>query len=65
MHSLVTAGALSVRFVLISPDELRIPNFVRDEVLRKNNIEFEEVSSMNVFGNVNAGTFLTENAGWK
>jgi len=35
-----------VKFVLISPEELRIPEYVRKEILIKNGIEFEEVRSM-------------------
>ena len=45
VHSLI--GALirypNVKFVLISPEELRIPDYVRDDVLIKNNQEFKEV----------------------
>ncbi|MBR5360417.1 MAG: aspartate carbamoyltransferase [Lachnospiraceae bacterium] len=45
VHSLINALIRyeNVRFVLISPDELRIPDYIRDDVLRKNNIEFKEV----------------------
>ncbi len=45
VHSLIKALTVydNVRFVLISPEELIIPDFIRKEVLRKNNIEFEEV----------------------
>ena len=35
-----------IRFVLISPEELRIPSYIRDDVLRENNIEFEEVERL-------------------
>ena len=45
VHSLI--GALirypNVKFVLISPEELRIPDYVRDDVLIKNHQEFKEV----------------------
>ena len=45
VHSLI--GALirypNVKFVLISPEELRIPDYVRHDVLIKNNQEFKEV----------------------
>ena len=32
----------NVKFVLISPEELRIPSYIREDVLKKNNIEFVE-----------------------
>mgnify|MGYP000779985483 CR=1 FL=1 len=34
------------KFILISPKELQIPDYIRDEVLRKNNIEFREVEKL-------------------
>ena len=45
VHSLINALVRykNVRFVLISPEELRIPDYVREDVLRKNNQEFKEV----------------------
>lgn len=45
VHSLVKALIRypGVSFVFISPEELRIPDYIRDDVLRKNNIPFEEV----------------------
>ena len=45
VHSLITALVRypNVRFVMISPEELRLPSFVRDEVLRRNHVPFEEV----------------------
>lgn len=48
VHSLITALVRypNIRFVLISPEELKIPSFVRDDVLRKNNIPFEEVDHL-------------------
>ena len=48
VHSLITALVRypNIRFVLISPEELKIPGFVRDDVLRKNNIPFEEVDHL-------------------
>ena len=36
----------NVRFVLISPKELRIPDYIRDVVLSANNAEFIEVESL-------------------
>ena len=32
-----------IRFVLISPEELRVPDYIREDVLRSNGIPFEEV----------------------
>ncbi len=49
VHSLIKALSRyeNVKFVLIAPEELRIPEYVRKEVLIKNNIPFVEVESMN------------------
>ncbi len=48
VHSLIKALSRykNVKFVLISPEELTIPDYVRKEVLIKNGIQFEEVRSM-------------------
>lgn len=48
VHSLISAMSRyeNVKFVLISPEELRIPEHIRNEVLIKNNIPFEEVTSL-------------------
>lgn len=48
VHSLISAMSRykNVRFVLISPDELRIPEHVRTEVLERNNISYEEVTDL-------------------
>ncbi len=35
-----------IRFVLISPEELRIPSYIREEVLRAKKIPFQEVERM-------------------
>ena len=35
-----------MKFVLISPEELKIPDYIRDDVLLANNIEFEEVERL-------------------
>ncbi len=45
VHSLINALIRypNVNFVLISPEELRIPSYIRDDVLIHNNIEFKEV----------------------
>lgn len=48
VHSLIKALSRykNVKFVLISPEELTIPDYVKKEVLIKNNIEFKEVRTM-------------------
>ncbi len=48
VHSLIKAlyRYKNVSFVLISPEELRIPDYVRKEILMKNKIPFEEVENM-------------------
>ncbi len=45
VHSLINALRRyeNVKFVFISPPELKIPDYIRDDVLIKNNIEFKEV----------------------
>ena len=44
VHSLINALVRydNINFVLISPDELRIPAYLREEVLTSNHISFEE-----------------------
>ena len=48
VHSLIKALSRyeNVKFVLISPEELRVPEYVRKEVLIKNNMEFVEIEKM-------------------
>lgn len=48
VHSLVKALSRynNNKFILISPDELRIPDYIKEEILKKNNIEFEEVERL-------------------
>ena len=36
----------NVRFVLISPEELRLPSYIRKDVLDKNNIPYKEVINL-------------------
>ncbi len=45
VHSLINALIRypNIRFILISPPELRVPDYIREDVLVKNNIPFEEV----------------------
>ena len=48
VHSLITAMSRykNIRFVLISPDELKIPEYVKEEILEKNNIEYVETTDI-------------------
>ena len=44
VHSLINALVRyeNIRFVLISPEELRLPEYIRHDVLDRNNIEYKE-----------------------
>ena len=48
VHSLINALIRypNVRFVLISPQELRVPDYIRQDVLQENHAEFKEVTSL-------------------
>ena len=48
VHSLIASLIRypGIRFVLISPPELRIPGYIREDVLKKNGIPFVEVGSL-------------------
>jgi aspartate carbamoyltransferase catalytic subunit len=48
VHSLIAAMARysGVRFVLISPDELRIPDYVKEDVLDRKGIPYEETTDL-------------------
>ena len=48
VHSLITAMSRykNVKFILISPDELKIPEYLKEEILIKNNIEFIETNDI-------------------
>ena len=53
VHSLIKALSRyeNIKFILISPDELRVPDYIREEVLMKNGIEFMEVERLeNIIG---------------
>ena len=45
VHSLITALSryTGINIVLISPEELKVPNYIKDEVLEANNISYKEV----------------------
>ena len=48
VHSLIMAMSRyeNIKFVLISPEELRVPDYIRRGVLEKNNLPFVEVEQM-------------------
>ena len=48
VHSLISALSRykNIKFVLISPDELKIPDYVKTDVLEKNNIEYCETADL-------------------
>lgn len=48
VHSLITAMSRykNIKFVLISPNELKIPDYIKEEKLKNNNIEFIETQDI-------------------
>ncbi len=48
VHSLINALVRyeNIKFILISPPELRVPEYIREDVLRANNMEFVEMDSL-------------------
>ena len=48
VHSLIAALSryTGIRFVLISPEELRVPDYVKTEVMEKNGIPYEETTDL-------------------
>ena len=48
VHSLIEALVryTGIRFVLISPQELRIPDYIRTDVLDKKGVEYREVDNL-------------------
>ena len=48
VHSLISALSryTGIKIVLISPDELRLPGYVRKDVLEKNHIAYEETADL-------------------
>ena len=48
VHSLISALVryTGIRFVLISPEELRLPTYIRKDVLEKNNVPYTELESL-------------------
>ena len=45
VHSLISALVryTDVKFVLISPEELQIPDYIKEDVLKANHVEYKEV----------------------
>ncbi len=48
VHSLINAMVRypHIRFILISPPELRVPEYIREDVLKAKNIEFKELGNL-------------------
>ncbi|MBO6154220.1 MAG: aspartate carbamoyltransferase [Lachnospiraceae bacterium] len=48
VHSLINALVRypNIKFVLISPEELRVPEYIREDVLEKNGIEYVEIEKL-------------------
>jgi len=48
VHSLITAMSRykNIKFILIAPDELKLPEYVKKEVLEKNNVEYIETNDI-------------------
>ncbi|MBU5488571.1 aspartate carbamoyltransferase [Clostridium sp. MSJ-8] len=48
VHSLIKAMSRyeDTRFILISPKELRVPQYIKEEVIEKHNIEYREVERL-------------------
>lgn len=48
VHSLIKAMTRykGTKFILISPKELRVPSYIKEEFIKKNNIEFKEVETL-------------------
>lgn len=51
VHSLITAMVRypNIKFVLISPDELKIPEYIKKDVLEKNNIDYIETKDISEY----------------
>ena len=48
VHSLISALSRyqNVKFVLVSPEELKLPSYVKNEVIKKNNIEYVQTTDL-------------------
>ena len=51
VHSLITALSRysGIKFVLISPEELKLPSYVKKDILQKNNIEYVQTTSLSEY----------------
>ena len=51
VHSLITAMSryTGIKFILISPEELKIPEYLKEEVLEKNNIPYLETNNIETY----------------
>ena len=51
VHSLITAMSRykAIKFILISPEELKIPEYVKEEILDKNNIPYIETNNIETY----------------
>ena len=48
VHSLISALSryTGIKFVLVSPEELKLPSYVKNEVIKKNNIPYEQTTDL-------------------
>ena len=48
VHSLISAMSRysGIKFVLISPDELKVPSYVKNEIIERNNIPYEQTTDL-------------------
>ena len=48
VHSLISALSRyqNVKFVLVSPEELKLPSYVKNDVIKKNNIEYVQTTDL-------------------
>ena len=48
VHSLISAMSRyeNVKFVLISPEELKVPSYVKKDILKRNNIEYVQTTNL-------------------
>ena len=48
VHSLITAMSRyeNIKFVLISPEELKLPEYIKEDILDKNNIQYVETNDI-------------------
>lgn len=51
VHSLISALSryTGIKFILISPEELKIPNYIKEDILEKNNIQYIETNDIEEF----------------